>query len=363
MIKIACVIHSLGIGGMERVMSILINDFAHRSNVEVHLILIGRKRNIEFELDKRINIHKPNFEFNSKTRNWHTIKTLLFIRQIINKIQPVSILSFGEMWNNLVLLSLFMTRPPVYISDRSQPNKNLGIFHNFLRSWLYPRAAGLIVQTSIAEEVARKNKLNKNITIIGNPIKSLILPNTSKEKIVVTVGRLIPTKNIDQLIRIFSLINKPNWRLFIIGGNAKKMELISEYNKQVESLQMQGKIFLLGEQKNIIPYLAKSSIFAFTSSSEGFPNALAEAIAAQLPVIAYDCVAGPSDLIKNGKNGFLIEENNEKLFKENLERLMNSEELRNQFSNASKEILKKFEQKSITRRFFQTLMQSNENTY
>lgn len=358
MIKIACIIHSLGIGGMERVMSLLINDFADRPNVEVHLILIGKERKIEFNLDNRINIHKPNFKFNPKTRNWCTLKTIFFIRHTINKIHPSSVLSFGEMWNNLVLLSLLKTKYPIYISDRSQPNKNLGSLHNSLRNWLYPKAAGYIAQTSIAKDIARKNRWNSNITVIGNPIRTLNLPDVRKENIILSIGRLIPTKNIDQLIHIFSRIHKPEWRLIIIGGNAKKADLLTEYQSLVSKLQLQDRVFLLGEQKNIEPYLAKSSIFAFTSTSEGFPNALAEAVSAQLPVIAYDCVAGPSDLIEHAKNGYLIEENNQELFQKKLALLMDSIDLRAQMSSYSNKALKKFDSNIISNTFYEVIVGS-----
>lgn len=363
MIKIACVIHSLGIGGMERVMSLLVNDFARRSNVEVHLILIGKNRNIEFDLDERVYIYRPNFKFNPRTRLWCTFKTIMFIRFTINKIQPSSILSFGEIWNNLVLLSLMRTKHSIYISDRSQPNKDLGRTHNFLRNWLYPKASGLIAQTSIAREIAIKNKWNRHITVIGNPIQNLKLPKIPKEKIVLTVGRLISTKNIDQLIHIFKKIDNPEWQLIIIGGNAKNLDLLTKYRNLVTQLQLQNRVLLLGEQKSILKYLAKSSIFAFASTSEGFPNALAEAVAAQLPVVAYDCIAGPSDLIKHGMNGYLIEIKNETLFQQYLENLMDSEELRNKFASNSLEIIEKYNLDLIAQKYFETLTQNHENSY
>lgn len=62
---------------------------------------------------------------------------MFFIRDTIKKINPDSVLSFGEMWNNLVLLSLKGTNFLVYISDRSQPNKNPGFLDNFFKEKLY----------------------------------------------------------------------------------------------------------------------------------------------------------------------------------------------------------------------------------
>src|SRR6056297_1727036 len=124
--KICLIIHSLGIGGMERVMAELIKNFSARDGVEVHVVLIGKSREIVYEIPESIFIHKPKFTFDNRKRKRNTIRTLFFIRRTIKKIDPNTILSFGEMWNNLVLLSLKGLSYPVYISDRSQPDKDLG---------------------------------------------------------------------------------------------------------------------------------------------------------------------------------------------------------------------------------------------
>jgi GalNAc-alpha-(1->4)-GalNAc-alpha-(1->3)-diNAcBac-PP-undecaprenol alpha-1,4-N-acetyl-D-galactosaminyltransferase len=259
------------------------------------------------------------------------------------------------MWNNLVLMSLKGKKNKVYISDRSQPNKNLGRFHNTLRNKLYPNASGFIAQTSQAAKIAKNNNWNKNIAIIGNPIRVLDLPDVKKENLVLTVGRLIPTKNVDQLINIFSNINNLDWQLQVVGGNAKQLNLLGQYITQVEILGKTKQIKLVGQQKNVEYYLAKSKIFAFMSTSEGFPNALGEAMAAGCVCIAYDCVAGPSDMIDDGENGFLIPVGNEDLFQQKLKMLMQNQALREEFSHKAKEKMKIFKAEKIALEFYQTI--------
>ena len=215
--KIAFIIHSLGIGGMERVMLHLINNISKYENVEIHLILIGKKREILFTLPSNIIVHKPVWLFNEKLRFIEIIKTCFFIRKTIIQINPITILSFGEYWNNIVLLSLFGIKNKIFISDRSKPNKNLGLLHNYLKKKLYPCASGLIVQTEKAYQYSVNKKLNKNIKIINNPIEEFSENMILRENIVLTVGRLINTKNIDHLIDIFIGINNNNWKLVIIG--------------------------------------------------------------------------------------------------------------------------------------------------
>ncbi|MCZ4319925.1 glycosyltransferase [Aequorivita viscosa] len=353
MFKIICVIHGLGVGGMERVMVSLLNSFAVRENVEVSLLLIGRYRTVEFEISDKIKIYLPDFEFNPQQRSYSSLKTLRFIRKTIKKINPDTVLSFGECWNNLVLLSLIGLKFPVYISDRSQPNKNLGRVQNLLRNLLYPKAAGYIAQTNKARDIASQNKWNNNTVVIGNPINQLSNQNgIVKENIILTVGRLISTKHIDELIEIFNKIDNPEWQLVVVGGNAKNLNLLEEYRHLVEKLGLEDRIHLLGSKPNVADYYEKAKIFAFTSSSEGFPNVIGEAMANGLPVIAYNCVAGPADLIIDGQTGFLIEERDQNSYIENLKVLMEDSALRNRQGTRALEKIKDFDAEIIAEKFF-----------
>ena len=166
MIKISLLIPSLKSGGMERVMSELAKYFEKKKNIEVSLILYGKTRKIFFSVPEGVKIYRPLFIFTDHTRTIGTFKTMFFLRRMIKKINPDTILSFGEYWNSLVLLSLIGLDFPVYISDRCQPTKSLGTLHDRLRKSLYPAASGIIAQTLIAKKIYRQQKLNKNITVI-----------------------------------------------------------------------------------------------------------------------------------------------------------------------------------------------------
>lgn len=349
--KICLIIHSLNIGGMERVMSILANQFSQYENTEVHLLLIGRNREIRYPIHQYAQVHKPNWIFDDKKRIYHSIKTSLFIRHTLKLINPDTVLSFGEMWNNLVLLSTKGLDYPIYISERSEPNKNLGILHNFLKEKLYPSAKGLIVQTLKAKNIYEVKKMNANICVIGNPVP-VICESDRTRNTILNVGRLIKTKHIDRLIQIFICAKTQDWELVIVGGNAKKLFLLEKYRADVAASSLTHCIKLVGEQQNVIPFYASAKIFAFTSSSEGFPNALAEAMAAGCACIAYDCVAGPSDIIDDGINGFLIPLGDEAQYIEKLKLLMDNEDLRLQFGKAAQQKMKQFEARAIAERFY-----------
>lgn len=350
--KIAFCIPSLAYGGMERVMSLLLNKFSENEN-ELHLVLFGRKREINYDIPESIIIHRPSFSYESSSRFTFSFKTLLFIRTTVKSIKPDTILSFGEYWNNLVLLAHYKLKYPIFISDRSQPNKNLGTLQNKLRNFLYPTATGYIAQTEKAKETAIKNKWNSNIIVIGNPINQVTKQSSDKsENIIITVGRLIPSKHIDELIEIFRTIDDPTWQLIIVGGNAKSLNLLEQYQKLVQKLGLEKQVKFSGNTSDVKSYYEKAKIFAFTSSSEGFPNVVGEALSYGLAVIAYDCTAGPADLITDGENGFLIEERNHKLYIDKLRNLMIDESLRENMGKEALEKIKSFDADVISEKFF-----------
>jgi len=351
--KICLIIHSIGVGGMERVMRQLAISFSERNDTKIDLILIGRKREIIFSLPESIKIHRPSFNFDNKKRIRNTLKTILFLRKKVKEINPDRILSFGEYWNNLVLLTLYGLAYSIFISDRSEPGKDLGKFQNFLRNKLYPKARGYIAQTQEAKRVCLARAWNNNVKVIGNPIRKIDMNNEEKkENIVLSVGRLIKTKHFDQLIRMFVEIGNTDWKLVIVGGDSKKQNLLVELNQLVKDMGACGSVFLEGEQKNIDAYYNKSSIFAFSSSSEGFPNVIGEALSAGLPVVCYDNIAGPSDMIENGVNGFLVPANDVSQFKRKLSLLMMDEDLRNSMSEQSCKYIKHFNLESISSEYF-----------
>lgn len=354
--RILIAIHSLKVGGMEKVTSGLVNYLAHKEDLEIHLMLYGIKRDVFYEINPNITIHKPSFEFDNNNRILSALKTLVFLRNTIKDLNPHSVLSFGEYWNNMILLSMIGLRIPVYIADRSTPLKDLGKLQNLLRTLLYPKAKGLIVQTKLAKKIYIKKFRKLNIEVIGNPISSINSSTVKRENVILTVSRLIETKHIDRLITIFSKLRVPEWKLVVVGENAKKQNTRERLEKLVYDMNLTKRVVFAGNQKDVNSFYLKSKIFAFTSSSEGFPNVIVEAMAAGLPVISYDCAAGPSEIITNGEDGFLIPLFDDCLFQKKLEYLMENEEIRYKMGLKAATIKDKFRCDIIYERFLKMIL-------
>lgn len=359
--KLCLVIPSLQAGGMERAMSELADYFASMENLEVHLVLYGITRELFYQVPEKVILHKPLFKFDNDLRLISTLRTLVYLRSVVKKISPGVVLSFGEYWNSFVLIALFRLRYPVYVSDRCQPDKDLGKIHHLLRRMLYPMSAGIIAQTGKAAEIYDRLGLNKSIRVIGNPIRRITpRTNISREQIVLTVGRLINTKHHDKLIELFLSISNPEWKLVIVGydhlkqNNALRLRaIIAEYNAE-------DRVILEGRREDVDAYYLRSSIFAFTSSSEGFPNVIGEAMAAGLPVVAFDCIAGPSEMIQDGKNGFLVPLFDYELFRKRLSVLMEDYDLREAIGKEARRDILMFEAGNIGEKYLQFMKLTTE---
>ncbi len=342
---------SINGGGMERVMVELANYFVASKGANISIVLLGRAEKF-YSFDDRIEIIEPPFAFNKKYRVYHTLKTLWYLRKTVRAMKPAVLLSFGERWNNFVLLALLFVKVKKFVSDRSSPEYQIGAFHNFLRKYLYKTAYGLIAQTGEARDNIAAIVQHKNITVIGNPVRNLSINRpAANENIILNVGRFDSTKKQKLLIEIFAAIDNEGWKLVLVGDGL----FYEKAKKKMEELNMAGKVEFVGPSKNVDQYYSSSTIFAFPSILEGFPNALAEAMASPLACIAYDCLAGPKDIIDDNINGFLIPVNDEEGFKQKLQQLMKDEALREKFKSNAQQKMKQFNLQHIGDLYYATL--------
>lgn len=346
---ICLIIPSLRHGGAERVISVLANEWAKNPECEVNLLLLTKQDHF-YKIDSRVNIIEPDQSYtkNILSKLIYTIWVFWFIRSNINKINPSAILSFCERYNNIVLLALLGSNKPVFISDRNNPNNHLGFIHEFLRKKLYKNAKGIIAQTETAKKILAYKTRNKNINAIPNPLRTITEQDVVKENIIINVGRFEVQKNQKELIEIFANLKfKENWKLIIVGVGSLKEEL----QQLIQKYNLSNQVELVGFKENIDAYFQQAKIFAFTSIYEGFPNALSEAMANGLAPIAYDCPTGPSELIKDKINGFLIPLHQKEDFMIKLQKLIDEESLRDKFSEKAKLVNQTYSTNTVSQRY------------
>ncbi len=317
------------VGGMERIACELSNYFSDK--VDTHLVILGKNDQF-YKLAEDIQISSPSFSTNGQNKFVSIFKTITFLRKELKNIKPDAVLSLGEMYNSFVLLATIGMNIKVFVSDRTRPDKDWGVLHNNLRKYVYRRARGIICQTDFSKRHIHGLTHHKNIHVIPNPSYPFELPKLEKKKVVLTVGRLIATKKVDVLIKLFDDISSNGWELWIVGDGPERASL----EKVAKDVSQPQNIKFWGSRRDVVSFYAQASIFAFTSISEGFPNVLLESLTAGLPTIAFDCIAGPADLIEDGVNGFLIPEMDIESYKFKLSELMDNQEVRTKFSEAAK---------------------------
>ncbi|CAM2061033.1 hypothetical protein DSUL_60114 [Desulfovibrionales bacterium] len=114
-----------------------------------------------------------------------------------------------------------------------------------------------------------------------------------------------------------------------------------------EALGLHKRVHLHGLQHNVAPYYTQSDLFVLSSRYEGFPNALCEAMAHGLPVIAANCPSGPAEIIQNGENGLLVPVEDPKALAVVLDHLLGDNALRSELSIKAQNVLDRFSAKQV----------------
>ncbi len=321
--KIAFIISSLSSGGAERVLSLLANSFSR--NNEVYILTFSNDESF-YQLHQNIKHIKLNLLKESKTFSdsfKNSLSRFFAIKKELRNLNVDIIVSFMTHTNILSTIASKLNHQKIIISERIAYDFHQSKLLNILRKIVYRYADLLIVQTHADKD---NYKFIKNVEVIYNPLKLSNL-KTKKERIVLAVGRLEKQKGFNKLIEAFSQIDSRGWSLCIAGDGLEKKNL----QKQIETLELNN-VQLIGKRKDIFEWYARSSIFVLSSEKEGFPNVLLEAMGSGCACLSFNCPFGPSEIIKNGINGILVEDQNLSKFSQELQKLINDDELRDKLS-------------------------------
>jgi len=172
-------------------------------------------------------------------------------------------------------------------------------------------------------------------------------------RIILTVARLTPLKGLGYLIKAFSLLKSKNLVLLISTPtgryNKEEMNYRDFLLKQAERLGCKNKIIIQFHDYESVPLLYKScDLFVLSSVIEGLPLSILEAMACNLLAVASD-VGGISEIIKNGKNGFLIQPENYKNTARIIEKSLSlgGARKRHIIQNARRTIIKNFSEERM----------------
>jgi glycosyltransferase involved in cell wall biosynthesis len=355
--KIALVGDMLGEGGAERVQARL-SIYLEQQGVEVHHIIV---RDIVdytyagtlFNMGKLKN--KSNGLFNK-------LKRVRVLKKYLKDNQFDYIIDF-RVKNNFVqefIISNWIYSTPYVMSIRSFETAYYFPKNNFLASIIYKKAYGLVTVSILLEEKLRAQYHYKKIKTIYNPIVESEIEKgaTSKKPFdfnyILGVGRMKDNiKQFDHLIKAFKKSDAfaNNFKLVLMGDGAYKNMLIDLVQK--ESLEDQ--VVFLPYMENPFPYIKNAYLMALTSKNEGFPNVLIESLACGVPVVAYNCESGPSEIILDENNGLLVKNQDIDSMAKAISRMIHDTTLYQNCASNSIDSIRKFNLNSIGREWLDYL--------
>ena len=303
-------------GGAERVASILCNGMDRMGHSVILVPTYSGRGTCVYKLNKSIKLIFLADRVRSTSKSFITkCKRVIALRKLIKETSPDVVISFLTDVNVVTIIASLGLKTKVVVSERSYPPKlPTPLVWKVLRRLTYRFASCVVAQTSLTKEWLDQNCKGSTTTIIPNPVTiplpidcpiinpcEILKPN---RKLIISVGRLSVEKRHSKLLVAFSkIMNRfPEWDMVILGEGCKRDFL----EKKIKSLALESRVYLPGRVGNLGDWYAISDLYALTSSFEGFPNTLLEAMAHGIACVSVDCKTGPSELIQNNVNGILL---------------------------------------------------------
>jgi glycosyltransferase involved in cell wall biosynthesis len=341
---------SLSGGGAERVTANLANYWAGKG-WKIAIVTLSPMGQDAYALDPAITRISLNMLSPSKNlahgllQNLNRVRRL---RKVLLGIRPeVAVAAMDVSSATLALAARGLTNTvPVGRLQIHPPCESKKAVWKGIESMAYGQLSALTALTRQTAAWLAANTNAKRIEVIPNPIQ-LPLPENGQRiepeslckpgrNLLLAAGRLAPQKGFDLLIEAFGKLSErhPNWDLAIVGQGPERSRLEMEISES----GLKQRVLLPGWAGNVADWYGRADLYVMSSRYEGFPNALAEAMAHGLPAVSFDCDTGPKDIIRDGTDGFLVPKEDAGALVAALDRLMGDADLRTQFKGAAIEI-------------------------
>lgn len=316
-LRLALLIPNLQGGGAERVTVNLANALHQRGHA-VDMVLLRAEGALLSELDPGVRV----VDLKVARVRWALLPLVRYLRRE----RPVALLA--NMWP-LTLNALWaraLARVPARLVvaehttwSRSELLARPTVVWQVRQSMrrFFPGADGIVaVSQGAADDLARFAGLQRSsISVIYNPVVDTAKPHTSalpaaptgwclgSHQRVLAVGTLKPIKDYATLLQAFALLRRTvDVRLLILGEGECRTEL----EAQAYRLGVAGDVFMPGFVADPAPFYRLAHLHVLSSTGEGLPTVLIEALAAGTPVVSTDCPSGPREILADGQFGRLV---------------------------------------------------------
>lgn len=237
-----------------------------------------------------------------------------------------------------------------------------GNYYNNWGSRLFPHLRRYAAKKSDAvvllTEKDRQNydthiKNHAPITVIGNPATYHNHPYDSTSRTILSVGHLLANKGYHRVVEMGKKIlpSRPDWKWVICGEGPERSRLEAE----IRAAGLENQILLPGLTRDMDTQYKNAAIQVLTSDMEGLPMTLLEGKGWGLPLVAFDIMTGPSDIIDDGVNGYLIKPFDLEAMAGRLAALMDDCALRQRLSANSTVGMERFSERQLLRQWEELL--------
>lgn len=256
-----------------------------------------------------------------------------WITRVPHRIYNVNGLRFETATGNFRRLLIIMEKVACLCANRVIPQSN-GVADILRKEHITKKPLKVILNGS--GNGVDVNYFNPDIPDIK--VKASEIRNGFDGVAFVFVGRLVGDKGCNELVEAFERLSKQykNVRLYLVGGREENLDPLSDTT--LNTIALNKNIIECGAQSDIRPFLAASEIFVLPSYREGFPNAVLEALAMELPCIISD-VNGATDAIYNTENGLVISKKDVQALYDAMLQLYLNENIRKKMSQKARSLV------------------------
>lgn len=220
-----------------------------------------------------------------------------------------------------------------------------------LARWMAVRRAHALVTLTQRDrqQYLKADKCKVPIVHIPNPVTILVdAPSARAGNVVLAAGRLVPQKGFDRLLDAWALIaaDVGGWRLRVVGSGPEENAL----RTQSVRLGVTETVEFVPSTPDMSGVYRDASIYAMSSRFEGLPLVLIEAKSFGLPIVSFDCACGPSDIVRDGVDGLLVQDGDVAALAAALRGLILDKERRDAFGEAARED-RRFEPQPVVERW------------
>lgn len=306
MIKVAIFIPTIGIGGVESMLSQMLKYYDTSKN-KIKLFVLGNK--VENQIFDNIKKSNVEYEFFNK-RKGLSLSTIKKVSKSLGSFNPDVI---HTNLNSFLYCIGWAKKNKVKIVHTFHSSVKIenGFLHrivlkHYLRKQkIVPIAISNVLKTEIVKYYGLKEN---NVLVVFNPVDldKFYKKSEKKEYDFISVCRFHPIKNHIFLVKAFEKVveKNKNVKLAFVGDGETKQK-VEEY---VNEHELNNNIIFLGKRDDVNDLLNKSKVFVLGSLMEGLPLTILEAMAVGLPIIATS-VGGVVDIVKKD-NGVLVESGN-----------------------------------------------------